>query len=382
MSINNDERIPNDIIEMRKWDNLFIYGVGEYTDRWIEIANKYNIKVKGILVSKGYNTVNTYRDMQVFEYCDNKNISILVGFNHFGNFKLLRNLSEDGNILKIYILDRYGFFLENEANADKICCVDDYFERMVSRELTMEYYSVNKDKFDEARSLLFDEKSKLIMDSFVEGHTKIKKFPLAAYWSQYYQNNQYFLDELFSLTNREVFIDCGAFTGDTINDFCNRVDSFDTYYALEPDCRVIDELKKVISTNTDRGKIVHLEYGAWHQREELRFFEDTCGTVCNENTGISIEVDKIDSMIPINTKVSFIKMDIEGSELNALKGAEATIKRNKPILAICVYHKREDLITIPKYIKELCPEYHLFLRCHRFYAGELVLYAVSEGVNR
>ena len=71
-------------------------------------------------------------------------------------------------------------------------------------------------------------------------------------------------------------------------------------------------------------------------------------------------------------------MDIEGAELSALHGAEKTIKRDKPVLAICVYHKREDLIAIPQYIKELVPEYKLYLRAHFPYASELVLYAISE----
>lgn len=71
-------------------------------------------------------------------------------------------------------------------------------------------------------------------------------------------------------------------------------------------------------------------------------------------------------------------MDIEGAELPALHGALKIIKRDKPTLAICVYHKREDLITIPQYIKKIVPEYKLYLRVHYAYASELVLYAVCE----
>jgi hypothetical protein len=75
-------------------------------------------------------------------------------------------------------------------------------------------------------------------------------------------------------------------------------------------------------------------------------------------------------------RVDFIKMDIEGSELNALQGAQNTIRKYKPILAICVYHKKNDLLTIPAYIHSICPEYKFYLRAHSKYSQELVLYAV------
>ena len=69
-------------------------------------------------------------------------------------------------------------------------------------------------------------------------------------------------------------------------------------------------------------------------------------------------------------------MDIEGAELEALKGAKETIKRNHPKLAICVYHKPEDIVDIPKFILELDPEYKLYLRHYSDNAGETVLYAI------
>jgi len=74
--------------------------------------------------------------------------------------------------------------------------------------------------------------------------------------------------------------------------------------------------------------------------------------------------------------VTYIKMDIEGAELNALKGAANTIKKNKPRLAICVYHKPEDILEIPVFLSELVPSYQFYLRHHSQYYIETVLYAV------
>lgn len=72
-----------------------------------------------------------------------------------------------------------------------------------------------------------------------------------------------------------------------------------------------------------------------------------------------------------------IKMDIEGVEAEALSGAQETIKRDRPVLAICVYHKREDLITIPKIIRQLCSEYKFYLRAYSKHSTEIVLYAIT-----
>lgn len=74
--------------------------------------------------------------------------------------------------------------------------------------------------------------------------------------------------------------------------------------------------------------------------------------------------------------MSFIKMDIEGADLEALKGCQNTIRRYHPKLAISVYHKPEDIIEIPCYIKELVPEYRLYLRHYGNGDTETVLYAL------
>ena len=79
-----------------------------------------------------------------------------------------------------------------------------------------------------------------------------------------------------------------------------------------------------------------------------------------------------------NERVSLVKMDIEGSEAAAIKGCEKLIKKYKPALAICVYHKVTDLWELPLLIKSFVPEYKLYLRHHSKTQIETVLYAVCE----
>jgi hypothetical protein len=72
----------------------------------------------------------------------------------------------------------------------------------------------------------------------------------------------------------------------------------------------------------------------------------------------------------------FIKMDIEGSELEALYGAANTISKNLPRLAISIYHKFEDIVDILSYVHELAPTYRFYIRQCSYIDGETVLYAV------
>lgn len=90
-----------------------------------------------------------------------------------------------------------------------------------------------------------------------------------------------------------------------------------------------------------------------------------------------IKVCGFDRLDVPDRKVSFVKMDIEGSELNALRGMAETISRYRPALAICIYHKFEDLWEIPLFIHQLVPQYQLYIRNYTTYLDEIVLYAVA-----
>ena len=98
-------------------------------------------------------------------------------------------------------------------------------------------------------------------------------------------------------------------------------------------------------------------------------------SLISDKGDFTVDVETIDNVVD-SKRVTFIKMDIEGSELSALRGAETTISKSKPKLAICVYHKPEDLISIPQYINSIVPEYKFFLRHHQFISWETVLYAI------
>lgn len=88
-----------------------------------------------------------------------------------------------------------------------------------------------------------------------------------------------------------------------------------------------------------------------------------------------IEVVTLDDFVK-NETISFIKLDIEGAELEALKGAKNIIKRDRPQMAICIYHKPEDIIDIPIYLKSILPNYRFYIRHKNIYFFDTILYCI------
>ena len=98
------------------------------------------------------------------------------------------------------------------------------------------------------------------------------------------------------------------------------------------------------------------------------------GLLESNNDVVKVQVTAMDEVI--KDRVSFIKMDIEGAELRALRGAKYLIQKYKPKLAISIYHKPEDIIDIPNYIVDLVPEYKFYIRQYSYGYCETVLYAI------
>ena len=147
-----------------------------------------------------------------------------------------------------------------------------------------------------------------------------------------------------------------------------------TVYAYEPD----DGEFKVLNNNVKGypdiqvihaglgDKIATRKFNNTHFKEEGGFFD--------ENGTQDAFVHTIDASLP--TTPTFIKMDIQGYEMNALRGAERTIREAKPKMAICIYHKILDFVDIPKYVLSIRPDYKLYVRQYRSDVGDTVCYFV------
>jgi FkbM family methyltransferase len=188
---------------------------------------------------------------------------------------------------------------------------------------------------------------------------------------------QYFGPSFMSPVSNEVYIDGGCYDGETILDFYEFAGGEGTVYGFEPDPDCYVRTKDVLRKNNKRN-VTLIQKGLFDGAEILPFdrtYMSMAGSKISSGGKDRIETATIDETVP--GKVTLIKMDIEGAELAALKGARNTIARYRPRLAICIYHKRQDVVEIPWYILSLHADYRLYIRHHSPRLGlETVLYAV------
>ncbi|MDR0572679.1 MAG: FkbM family methyltransferase [Tannerella sp.] len=189
---------------------------------------------------------------------------------------------------------------------------------------------------------------------------------------------QYFPQGMFEFTDHESYFDCGAFTGDTIAEFLKASGGvYRHIWAAEPDRSNYRQLMQYIE-DRKLSNIDVVNKGIYGYAGKLPFQEEgSMLSMISEGSDRYIEVDTIDR-IAAGNPVTYIKMDVEGAELMALKGAEQTIRKYKPVLGISIYHKVRDLIDIPMYIKEIAPEYKFYFRVHKKLAIDTVLYGVVK----
>lgn len=190
-------------------------------------------------------------------------------------------------------------------------------------------------------------------------------------------SHSYFSQDFYPISSDEVLFDCGAFTGDTIEDFVTFTNKkYKKIVAFEPDEKNVKRLNAFINnkienvvviqkaTGDKNGKVAFLNNG--------NMFSKTVD-VKDSSDELSVDIVRLDNYI--DYLPTLIKMDIEGAELDSLIGATQIIKTLKPKLAICIYHMPFDFYEIPKFLKSLVPEYKLKVRQHESGFCETVLYA-------
>lgn len=197
-----------------------------------------------------------------------------------------------------------------------------------------------------------------------------------------YTGRQYF--DVWDAGENEILVDCGAYDGDTIRDFIDWTGrKYEKIYAFEPSSRNYEKCIQYLKENKIENVDV-INKATWNSDTTLKFESysyDTGDHIVDLNkTGQGnggcevIEAASIDSVLA-GKKATFIKMDVEGSEMESLAGAQETIKKYKPRLAIAVYHKSEDIFDIPLYILQLNGTYKFKMRHYSSCSCETVLYA-------
>ena len=277
-------------------------------------------------------------------------------------------------------------FGDSVINFFKALGVNDYFTKILyaqdrksptkSMQYAEKYFAEHQNELDKISSLFADDLSREVYFSAIQYRKTHdpKDIPF------YSKDDQYFVKDIVPLTENEIFIDCGAFDGDTMKAFIKATKGkYQRIVCFEP----VEEFHTRLEKRGQGKRVTAICAGVYKESTTLQFnAEAGKGSSISSSAEhtISIPVRAIDD-VPECKDATFIKMDVEGSELDALKGAKQTILNNKPKLAICLYHKTKDFIEIPTWIHNLVPEYKLYVRHHSFSINETVLYAIPPEDN-
>jgi FkbM family methyltransferase len=202
----------------------------------------------------------------------------------------------------------------------------------------------------------------------------------------------YYEDGFISLSDNEVFVDGGAWDGDTAETFIKKMraagKTYSRIYSFEPSTNNFAKAQQRLAPYPN---IEIIQKGLWASETSLQFFdsaENSAGScfvaegTMEGNVGGTVQQVPLTSLDAVFANASdaelptFIKMDIEGAEKGALLGAARCIMRKKPKLAICAYHKIEDIYDLPQTILSIRDDYRFALRQHYAGSWDTVLYAV------
>lgn len=360
-----DKIVEKDII-LKEWSislknrhtPLIMYGAGCWAKQQYQMLKEQGVSIDAVGIDSKYYKKNTLffdKEIQPIEQliANYPDAFLWIGF----------NLDQTSlTLTKENLIKKFG---PHEIFACDCAKYDNFKEQNYS------YKSVEekKDDFQWLFQKLEDKKSQDTFLSYlnqrISGNYK--------YAENIFDPDHYFSKDIISLKS-EIFVDCGAFIGDTIQELL-KISNPEKIYAIEPDKNNFNRLQAAFQEN---HKIICLNKGAYSKTDILRFAGNNSDASKISSCGeTEIQVDSIDNILS-GEPATFIKMDIEGAELEALKGAAFTIKKFHPTLAISAYHKFEDLFTLPQYIYQLNPNYQFYLRRHSHLTHELVLYAIAK----
>jgi FkbM family methyltransferase len=268
------------------------------------------------------------------------------------------------------------------------------------------WHTVSIDELDFVFNCLSDSRSKYVFYCYFRGRCEDDP----SYYKRTYEECEYFcIDPFHFEDNRDLlFLDLGAYDGDTLEQFVEMTKGvFNQIISFEPAPKTFEilvekaaKLKKTYNLADEQIECVcegvgeknenkdffifneYLPYERWLEKPNAsgNTSERLYSTQYETFETVNTEITSVDNYFKgrSDKKITMIKADIEGAELSMLKGAYKIIKRHLPVLAICIYHKTNDICEIPLFIKANFPEYNMFIRHHHLDHAELVLYCCAQ----
>jgi len=336
---------------------LLFYGAGKYAETIYKASSRHNLRISDIIVTTLENNKPEFMSHKVISISEaltkhdkcNVFIAFSAGSLHSME-KTISGLMQTEKISKVYVFDGIHSNYYSETN------------------LGYKFVEENQDVLNDLMNILADDFSRGVLIGYFNQRISGD----ICYLKNLVTDDQYFPD-IIKLKDNEVFVDCGAYDGDSIDLFIKNMGSKSLMkiYAFEP-----DKKNYMMLLARNYPNLTAIQKGCYSEKTTLHFRDgDSTGSAIDDTADFTVDVDTIDNILQ-GEKATYIKMDVEGVELAAIEGARNTIVTHKPKLAISVYHKKEDLISIPQLILSLNPNYKLYLRQHSIYSHDTVLYAI------
>ena len=314
---------------------IVLYGMGNGADKIIKVLDEYGIEFKGVFASSGFVRNKLFHGFPIESYDTLKN--------RFGQMIVLLCF---GTHLPEVMENIKRIAKEQELYAPDVPVVGDGL-------LNFELCRNKRDELEKVYSLLADEKSKQAFEN-------ILRYRLSGDISYLFDcetNADEPYDSFLKLENAESFLDLGAYNGDTALEFANRCPEYSRIIAVEPDAKTFNKLQN----NTNNLENIRCLNVCVSDFTGKGHFSMKGGRNSVVGVGVETEFSTVDDILK-GENITFIKMDVEGEELKAVKGAKKTILKYKPKMIISAYHRTEDFWTLPQAVLEINPEYKVYMR--------------------
>lgn len=345
--------------------NIVIYGVG-VNGKWVyHQLKKEGYSVNAFLDDNHYEPIEgvsvwNEEEFAKSQFC-NENTTVIISF-YVKNREILNAITKR--------LVSWNVKAENIYHFIELF-MDSYFEK--------EKLAENKCEIEKAYGLLEEEKSKVLFSNYIrgieEGDAKVFEEPT--------EEEQYFDYEIMpNLNDKEAyFVDCGAYIGDTFDTLKKKKLNM-KYVGFEPDINNFCRLGETVKSHRKKAQPILFPCATADTNKLVRFSysdekTDSPGSAISESGNITVPAVSLDSVIA-GLEISLLKMDVEGAEKDSLHGAKWIIQEKHPDLAICVYHKTEDIWELINLIHSYYPGYRFYLRSYYLFSRETVLYAINE----
>ena len=313
---------------------IVLYGTGDGADRLLDDLERLGVKADGVFASDGFVRKRKFRGFEV------------------ESFDALFSRFPDMTVLMCFGSDRTQVRENMKRISSKVPLL--FPEYPVYGDTVFDGAFANK----HCKELQF-VRSRLADGDSVKTFDGIVNFRLCGE-PKYLFDCETEAEPTFELPKDVVFADFGAYNGDTVLDFVQKNNSYSKIYAVEPDAKNFEKLRK----NTSEIKNIEYVNAA---------VGDKCGQIfatAKKGRGTHVSSDgtkptaciTADSLFEGENRPIFIKADVEGNEGAFIRGASEVIRKKRPLMRIACYHRSEDLFAIPTAVLSLRDDYRLFIR--------------------